>query len=276
MGTSSSTALTTADKSKGGVSGAVETGGKTGRLVLAKCKLTRVPAEVWLLGDRLRSLDLSGNALENLTSQIGVLTKLQSLRLSCNALQELPMELIHLSELHTLLADHNKLHTVAAVLPRQKLKKLDLSYNAFEGEVGHPRLALPPCTALANLSHNRITGFAPSFGFEALQALEELDIDDNAVQTLPPAVGEMTKLKCLKARNNQLASVPSEIFAKTEIHLLQLDGNPITVGILRETPGFDLFMARRAERINKGISQGLHPDRSICGLADDVEREIKP
>lgn len=263
MGTTSSTGKQTLENS-------IDQGGKTGRLVLAQSKLTRVPAEVWLLGPRLRSLDLSGNGIEELTSQIGVLAKLQTLRLSCNALQELPMELIHLTELRTLIADHNSLHTIAAVLPRSKLKQLDLSFNKFEGEVGHPRLALPPCVASANLSNNLITSFGDSFGFEALHAMEELDIDNNQVEALPPAVGEMSKLACLKARNNKLTSIPSELFTNTVVNRVHLEGCPITLITLRETPGFDAFMKRREERINKGISQGLHPDRSICGLAESL------
>ncbi len=58
-------------------------------------------------------------ALTELGSQIGSLSKLQNLKLSFNLLTELPPELYELNDLKVLQADHNKLNMVAAMLPRK-------------------------------------------------------------------------------------------------------------------------------------------------------------
>jgi len=236
--------------------------------VLAKKKLKSIPAQVWLIGPKLKSLDVSNNQIKELTSQIGALPKLQNLVLSHNQLEELPEELYHLNELKVLLADHNKLKIVAAFLPRTKLRTLDLSYNEFSGIVGHPYLALPPCCTVANLSYNKIQGFADSFGWELLTALEELDLDNNQILALPPQIGCLTKLSCLKLRNNNLTTLPPTLFTDTSVNRIHLEGNPVKLSLLRTLPGFDKFLDRRKERISKGISQGLHTDHSVCGLTE--------
>jgi len=242
----------------------LDAGAKTGRLVMEKMELEAIPAEVWLMSGKLRSLDVSFNKISQLTSQVGSLSKLQSLKLSHNLLRELPAELSFLLELKSLAVDVNLLEVVPA-LPKG-LKMLDLSSNRFEGHVGRPNLAIPISVIFCSLAKNRISGFNVAFGFEMLQQLEELDLDDNYISQLPEAIGELKKLLCLKLRNNQIAYVPSELFVKTNLNRLHLEGNPLTIEILRGTPGFELFMERRKERISKAISQGLHPDTSICGL----------
>jgi leucine-rich repeat protein SHOC2 len=251
-----------------GLSLAVDTGGKTGRLVLAALKLHRVPAEVWRHGERLRLLDLSNNALSELGSQIGALPKLQTLKLSFNQLSELPPELYGLDELKVLQVDHNRLTTVAAMLPRKKLRTLDLSWNAFHGAVGHPSLALPPSVVTCDLSNNAITGFLPSFGFEALASLEELDLDNCRVEALPPAMGHCGKLACIKLRNNRVKTLPSELLLGTSLSRLHLEGNPTTLLHLATIEGWPAFLERRKGMLDKGISQGLHLDVLLCGLKE--------
>lgn len=244
----------------------VSQGGKTGRMTLSNLKLKTVPAQVWLFGDRLRLLDLSNNGIKQLGSQIGSLAKLQTLKLSHNLLESLPEELYHLEDLKVLIADHNKLDTVAAVLPRKNLRQLDLSHNAFTGNVGHPNLALPPCVVTANLSFNPISGLNESFGWEALSSLEELDLDSCSISELPAAAGCLTKLRTLKLRNNQITTLPQELFETTELNRLHLENNPTTLASLATIPSWEKFLERREQRISKGIAGGLHPDMSICGL----------
>lgn len=204
----------------------LDQGAKSGRLVLASCDLVAVPPEVWLLATKLRSLDLSSNKLAELPSQIGTLASLQALKVSFNALEQLPAELVHLDNLKTLEADHNALHTVAAVLPRKNLRMLDLSFNRLQGNVGHPSLAIPPSVTMCNLSNNGITGFSPSFGFEMLVQLVELDVDNNRVEAVPVAVQNCVRLTTLKARNNCIATLPAELFAATSVNRIHLEGNP--------------------------------------------------
>jgi len=247
----------------------LEQAGKTGRLVLSARKLSGFPAEVWSIGLRLRSLDVSHNNLRVLPSQIGTLSKLQTLKLSHNLLVGLPDEFHHLENLKVLEADHNLIQSVRGTLPRKNLRTLDLSYNALEGVVGHPGLALPPSVVSCNLGHNKISALDPvAFGFQTLPKLEELDLDNNMIELLPPDIGQLEKLTTLKARNNKLSTLPSELLRDTPVNRMHLEGNPVTLSHLKTVEGFADFLERRKLRISKGWNQGLHPELDICGLGE--------
>jgi len=243
----------------------LENASKTGRLVLADNKLESLPPGLWLLGHTLRLLDLSGNRLTELPSQIGSLIQLQSLKLSNNRLVRLPEEIYYLTNLKTLVADHNLLEYSSA-LPRGCLRNVDLSFNCFAGEVGHPSLAMPPCVYVCKLSDNRITSIAPSFGFETLRDLQELDLDNNSLKTIPSEIGALSKLSCLKLRNNMIETLPAELFHNTLLSRLHLEGNVLTLSTLREIDGFEKYLERRKDRISKGMDHGLKQDQRICGL----------
>lgn len=243
--------------------------GKTGRLLLAGAKLGAVPAQVWLLQD-LRMLDLSHNHLPMLTSQIGTLQKLKTLKLSYNSLTSLPVEIYHLKELRTLVVDHNKLSDLSAVLPTENLKDIDLSFNEFTGEVGHPTLAIPKSAVTVNLSNNKITKLGEAFGFEILVHVEELNLDNNTIEVLPEEMRFMKRLTCLKIRNNKLASIPSAVLKETRLNRMHLEGNLITLERFQDTDGFEDFMERRRLRIEREIDGGLHTSRNVCGLEEQI------
>mmetsp|Transcript_11193 Transcript_11193/g.31757 ORF Transcript_11193/g.31757 Transcript_11193/m.31757 type:complete len:265 (-) Transcript_11193:889-1683(-) len=248
----------------------IEQAGRTGRLALANAQLEAVPARVWLVGDRLRSLDLSNNKLLELPSQVGTLCRLQTLVLSNNGLRHLPEELYCLEELRILAVDGNRLVS-ATFLPRKRLKQLDLSNNQFAGVVGHPALALPPSLTSCKLSGNPITGFDSSFGFQVLTLLEELDLDGCQITALPDDCGHMESLRCMKLRNNRLQTLPSALFTGTRLNRIHLDGNPVSLKHLSTVAGWEDFLGRRKERLDKSISQGVRVDVTICGLEEERE-----
>jgi Leucine-rich repeat (LRR) protein len=120
---------------------------------------------------------------------------------------------------------------------------------------------------MADLSFNQITALGPTFGYEGLPELEELNLDNNLLETLPPALALLPRLVCLKVRHNKLTNVPSELLAEGPmLARLQLDGNPMTKAQVMNTPGFAVFDKRRKQRVSKGISAGIHADLNLCGL----------
>ena len=55
----------------------------------------------------------------------------------------------------------------------------------------------------------------------SLQALQRLDISFNALPALPAAVGQLTSLRSLAARQNRLAALPPELGACSALQVTE-------------------------------------------------------
>jgi len=63
------------------------------------------------------------------------------------------------------------------------------------------------------------------------------------------------------------AALPSGLFLDTSLHLLRLDNNGLRPGQLLDLEGFDAFLARRKQRIDKTIGAGGTAEaEAICGV----------
>ncbi|XP_019727369.1 leucine-rich repeat-containing protein 40 [Hippocampus comes] len=58
-----------------------------------------------------------------------------------------------------------------------------------------------------------------------LPALTTLDLHDNQLQTLPPALGELRELQQLRLSHNRLSSLPAEVFSLKNLRSLTLQQN---------------------------------------------------
>merc|ERR1712062_235923 len=90
-------------------------------------------------------------------------------------------------------------------------------------------------------------------GLGSLSVLTRLVLAENELQNLPVYFGGMVKLGYLDASSNQLTSVPSELFEKTQLSELMLTGNPMDRLALQQIQGFELFTERRKQRIDAKI-----------------------
>jgi Leucine-rich repeat (LRR) protein len=162
--------------------------------------LEALPPEIAWLGE-LEVLELGGNALTELPAEIGSLASLTDLGLTDNALVTLPQELGQLDQLATLSARGNRLEQ----LPE------------FVGDLVN--------LAVLDVGENRLVSIAP---VSALEALTELEIDQNRIETLPSAIDQLTELSIVRANGNLLRCLPDAVGRVQSLSVLDLRDNELT------------------------------------------------
>ncbi|KAL5120723.1 hypothetical protein ACEQ8H_001472 [Pleosporales sp. CAS-2024a] len=126
---------------------------------------------------------------------------LQSLDLHGNLLRELPVGLKRLTQLSRLHLSRNKLctdvfHVISSIA---SLRELKLAENELHGH-------LP--ASVINLS-----------------CLEVLELQGNALTSLPNDMGKLASLRTLNVASNQLTNIPMELFEKTALVELVANSN---------------------------------------------------
>ncbi|KAJ3083562.1 hypothetical protein HK102_001014 [Quaeritorhiza haematococci] len=213
--------------------------------------LTDIPFSVFELP--LKELYLQGNNLTILPDEIGLCTRLTILDLSNNDLASLPRGISRLTGLTKLNISKNRLETLSNVnfSAFTQLTDLDCSNNSFVNLFGEATTRLPALQRL-DLKYNKLTivdddvvcpnlkelycGFnrltsvgskAVGIIASAVASLETLDMRDNVLEILPPAVLECKQLKRLDISNNSVGKLPPELGLLTGLNSLVFTGNPI-------------------------------------------------
>eukprot|EP00887_Chlorella_sp_A99_P005295 scaffold1.g5295.t1 len=245
---------------------------RTGIASVRDMRLEELPAELLspAVASAVRVLDAGGNRLAALPAALAATTGLQRLRLSGNVLGDGPGLdcLSALTQLTVLALDHNRLTALPACLGAlPQLRSLSLSNNqlaALGPDVGR----LTALRSLA-LAANRLEALPSELG--ACAALEEADLGSNRLEALPPELGRLGSLRTLVLDGNRraqhsagagarLRQVPSELLSGcTSLATLSLHGNPITAEVLRETPGYQEYDARRRAKYSKQIGMKVLP-----------------
>ena len=201
-------------------------------------------------------LDLSGNALEGLPSEIGRLQNLEKLILGKwvrgeegkeNRLTAIPQEIFQLTNLKELHIPYNKITVIPdAIAQLADLTTLNLSHNQISAIpdaitqlasltelkfFGNKIRAIPNSIAnLVNLtrldlSSNQITTISDAI--TCLSNLEHLSLWDNQIGEIPKEINKLQKLQGFFIRKNQIRSLPDEIFELKNLKRLWLDNNQI-------------------------------------------------
>lgn len=166
--------------------------------------------------------------------------------------------------------DGNALQSIPSALP-PNLTKLSLKGNTLR-EIPRAITDLKQLKEL-DLTENAIEQIPEHIA--GLVDLVDLTIDRNAVRQLPAALAKCPKLKVLSARSNKLEgqksasaqqSIASDILRASTVHIMNLEGNPMTKFDLEAMDGFESFLERRTQSKNKEIHGGLNADVSLCGL----------
>ena len=254
---------------------------KLGILSLSEHGLDSLPPKVFEL-TTLRTLDLSDNKLISL-GRLHLLKELKSLNLDGNKLLTGSLGPVSsLTKLQTLSVKRNKLGTSVnsefgnvppAPLPSMptSLKQLHLAENPLGSIPDSLLTGSLVKLELLDLSQCRIRDIP--LEIVLLTALQELRLDDNQIDFLPPNMGQLKKLKVLSLRNNKITvtstvfternpqPLPETLFVDTPLIDLNLHGNKMTNTQLNQFEGFQAFLDRRQRVKSKTLT-----NLDVCGL----------
>ena len=150
----------------------------------------------------LETLNLGGNELTSVQTEIGMLTKLQALHLWENKLTELPESIGQLTQLKNLYIHSNKITELPESI----------------GQLTNLRIL--------HVYRNELTEFPSSF--TSLVNLEILNISQNNIHTLPEGIGNLSKLTHVEAQYNLITKLPESIGNATGIKNLIINRNQLT------------------------------------------------
>ena len=253
---------------------------------------------------KLKTLDLSKNALRSLDRRIAELPLLKSLNLQGNQLPKGSVQAVaQLSNLQILNLGNNQLGrmVVAPVTPTNGSKKNHptpaKTATATSKNVPHIATKLPASLKQLILPGNQLSVVPPVIVSSSLLKLERLDLshnqlaclpvgisklsnltslllDHNVIVSLPEELGRLTQLKVMSLKQNQLRAsdrpeeqpLPRSLFADTPVIDLNLHGNPLTSTQLNNMDGFDVFLERRQKVKTTTLTGGALTDLDVCGL----------
>lgn len=223
-------------------------------------------------GTRITSLDISNNPkLREFPAVVTRMAALKVLNASSCELSVIP-DLSALHSLTNLKLEHNSLTFSTVMGLPSSITKLDISRNRL--------VSLPSAfSALANvsvliLSDNQLEDLT---GISALVQLVELVLAGNVLARLPEELAQCSKLHTLDLSNNRIRFlepsaggpvIPAAVFVRTELHRLQLKGNPITQRQVMQLEGIEALLERRRVNKDKLLQGGGLSDGSLFGLED--------
>ena len=209
--------------------------------------LTNIPPEVFEL-KHIKTLNLSGNAINEIPESIENLSNLTHLDLSFNdSLIDLPESIGNLSNLDYLDLSFNGIRNLPESIGNlSNLTKLDLGFNDTRNlpeSIGNlsklVRLNLSFNQNLKNLPesignlfnlihlnsrYNQLENLPNSIG--NLSNLISLDLSNNHLKNLPESIGNLSNLIYLNLRSNKLETLPNSIANLSNATSIDLRINP--------------------------------------------------
>ncbi|EXB60658.1 putative LRR receptor-like serine/threonine-protein kinase [Morus notabilis] len=175
----------------------------------------------------LRKLSLHSNNLNgSIPPSLSRCALLRAVYLHNNSLSGgLPPSLLNLNNLQVLNVARNFLSGKIAAVISPALRYLDVSSNAFSGEMP-ANFSFSSQLQLISFSFNRFSGEVPA-AIGALQQLEYLFLDSNRLYgTLPSAIANCSSLVYLSAGDNSLRGlIPATVGAIPKLQVLSLSRN---------------------------------------------------
>lgn len=177
------------------------------RLDLNYRNIQRLPYDLFKLED-LQWLNLNVNKLHELPQEFGGLRKLRWLYLENNLFDRFPDVLCELTALIRLYLSTNSLKMIPRDICRlTELRWLDLSDNSFwEFPLGLCDSALSKLERLI-MDNNKLTCLPAQVSI--LKGLKTFHLSDNQLEWLPQTICDMVKLEELQLTNNPLKTLPA-------------------------------------------------------------------
>jgi len=228
---------------------------KTKVLSLSDMKLKRLPDEVGEI-EELKNLDISQNKLKLFPEMVINLNRLKTLNISRNPLgRDLEVDMsVGLGSLTTLLMVEVGWEGGERVIFPSSLTTLNLSLNPISPST---------ISSLSQSNMSLLTLDLSGCGLEIvvdeigeMVSVRELLLDDNFISFLPSTISSLSSLTTLSLKRNRMTGggIPPSLFPMGRLERVDLHGNDISVGELREVEGFELFEERRRKLKSKQIS----------------------
>ncbi|EER19107.1 leucine-rich repeat protein 1, putative [Perkinsus marinus ATCC 50983] len=243
-------------------------------LALRECALRSLPEDATEMED-LRTLDLAFNRLTSLPKEVAWHASLLKLNLSSNQLREVPSSLVFLLKLQSLQLQDNKIEKVGGYAFPGSLVELNLSNNKLN-HIGEEVFETLNALADVDLSGNQLQTIPTKVLFRvASKTLTTVKAEHNKITDIQwPDDGadvQLDRLREMDLSYNRLSTVPSELFTNTALVDLWLQGNNpdrLNKYTIKEIPGFDDYVQRRKGKIDKRMNSkgGSKLNLAMCGL----------
>ena len=202
----------------------------------------------------IRRLDLSAELSEFPEEIFGLADSLEVLNLSGNQLRYLPTDLSRLHKLRILFCSDNAFNEVPEVLGEcAKLEMVGFKANRIEHL---PAAALPARLRWLILTDNQLDSLPAELG--ACTRLQKLMLAGNRLQALPDSLADLQRLELLRIAANRLDALPGWLAELPRLAWLAFAGNPFSdaseAAILRQHPL--LPIARDTIELGDTLGQG--------------------
>ena len=199
------------------------------------CGLTEFPREIFELADSLEILNLSGNALSSLPTDLHRLKHLRVLFCSENAFTELPECLGRCAKLSMIAFRVNKISHV-------------------------PAAALPPQLRWLILTDNCISQLPDELGQRPL--LQKLMLAGNQLTGLPQSLAQCKNLELIRIASNRFTQLPQWLLTLPSLTWLAYAGNPVEMAVEVKgddaTPNIPWPELELGEVLGEGASGIIH------------------
>ena len=170
----------------------------------------------------LEVLDVSGNTLSHIPSQLWELKCLQELILNNCGIEKLSSGLKDMKSLRILYLDNNRLSFFEFSEIPSNLTKLSLSDNVIKSVSGMLTRKLESL----DISHNFIEEL-PIDVFDSATTLLACHLGNNKLRSLPPSFINLTSIIRIIVRKNQLKSLPFDFGKLRTLRFLDISDNVI-------------------------------------------------
>eukprot|EP00127_Corallochytrium_limacisporum_P004728 Clim_evm82s172 gene=Clim_evmTU82s172 len=241
----------------------------------------------------MEQLYLQRNSLTTLPSSLGCCQALRTVDLSYNQLVSVPDVLFHLPELKDLKLSRNRIKEVPNIRSRT-LVRLEIRECSLEciGDIDCP------CLKELYLGSNKLAGFPPKLNAALLTTIdcgtnkisnipndidktlpnvERLDISNNGISEIPPAVVRLRQLESLVIEGNPLRSIRQGVIAK---------GTSAVIKYLKDRYAEEDADDQPQDVMNRMRNMALHEDyqkgalvnlagKGLSAVPDEVHEAVK-
>ncbi|KJE90630.1 ubiquitin ligase [Capsaspora owczarzaki ATCC 30864] len=247
-------------------------GEKLLELSVTNDRFASIPEAAFHFGfQRLTRLNLSSNHLVSVPDSIRNLGSLERLNLSDNAIVELGESVGRLSRLTQLIISGNRLRKLPAdICCCTQLVVLNASANQLS-ELPQLFFTFLHNLQSLQLQHNALHSLPQNIN--KLEQLTHLDLSDNMLQDVPAELGLLTRLQFVSVARNAMTTLPpSLIQLQRRIEMLDTSGNPLQGNdafVAFDAPQSGVLEPTVASR-NQNGQNGVHPPSTSSSSAAPV------